>query len=47
MPRIMFEQIDVLVVDYLGKNISGDGMDPNITGCYPTPMLMGDLKLTK
>jgi hypothetical protein len=27
-----FEHLDVLVVDELGKNISGAGMDPNIVG---------------
>jgi len=34
MPRIPFKKFDVLIVDQLGKNISGDGMDPNITGRY-------------
>src|SRR5262249_51520894 len=32
MARLPFERIDVLVVDELGKNISGSGMDPNVTG---------------
>lgn len=32
MPRIFFDDIDVLVVDKIGKEISGAGMDPNITG---------------
>jgi len=32
MPRLPFEEIDLLIVDRLGKNISGAGMDPNITG---------------
>jgi hypothetical protein len=32
MARIPFEAIDVLIVDELGKNISGAGMDPNVTG---------------
>lgn len=32
MPSIMIPEIDVLVVDHIGKNISGPGMDPNITG---------------
>jgi hypothetical protein len=38
LPRILFEKTDVLVVDRIGKDISGDGMDPNITGassCSP------------
>jgi len=34
MPRIPFDRLDVLVVDYLGKDISGMGMDPNVTGRY-------------
>ncbi|MGA9174224.1 MAG: hypothetical protein WBZ33_09660, partial [Thermoactinomyces sp.] len=28
-------------VDEIGKDISGDGMDPNITGRYPTPYASG------
>lgn len=34
LPRIPFERLDVLVVDWLGKNLSGAGMDPNVTGRY-------------
>jgi hypothetical protein len=41
MPRLPFEQLDVLVIDQIGKNISGDGADPNITGRYPTPFATG------
>jgi hypothetical protein len=32
MPRLCFDDIDVLVIDEMGKNISGAGFDPNITG---------------
>jgi len=32
MPRLPFDDIDLLIVDRLGKNISGAGMDPNVTG---------------
>lgn len=32
MPRLPFPAIDVLIVDQIGKNISGAGMDPNVTG---------------
>ena len=32
MPRLPFDDIDLLVVDQIGKNISGSGMDPNIIG---------------
>jgi Lactate racemase N-terminal domain len=32
MPKLPFGDIDLLIVDRIGKNISGAGMDPNITG---------------
>ena len=32
MPLLPFDEIDLLIVDQLGKNISGAGMDPNVTG---------------
>ncbi len=32
MPRLPFDDIDLLIVDRIGKNISGAGMDPNVTG---------------
>lgn len=32
MPRLQFDEIDVLVVEQIGKDITGAGMDPNITG---------------
>jgi hypothetical protein len=39
MPRICFPQVDVLIIEQMGKNISGSGFDPNITGrnCRGTP----------
>jgi hypothetical protein len=30
--RLPFKQMDILVADEMGKNISGPGMDPNVTG---------------
>lgn len=41
LPRLPFDEIDVLAVDEIGKNISGDGADPNVTGRYPTPYATG------
>ena len=32
MPRLPVDELDVLIVDRIGKNISGTGMDPNIIG---------------
>ncbi len=43
MAQILFEETDVLVIDQIGKNISGDGMDPNITGTFCTPYASGGI----
>ncbi len=32
MPQLYFDEIDVLIIDEMGKNVSGAGFDPNITG---------------
>ncbi len=37
MPGILTGDCDVLVVDRVGKNISGEGMDPNISGRFILP----------
>jgi hypothetical protein len=34
LARIPFDELDLLVVDELGKTISGGGMDPNIIGLW-------------
>lgn len=47
LPQILFSDLDVLVIDYIGKNISGDGADPNITGRYPTPYAHGGPEVNK
>lgn len=47
MARIVFDQLDVLIVDEMGKEISGDGMDPNIMGRYPTPFASGGPQISK
>jgi hypothetical protein len=47
MASLPFKQIDVLVLDRIGKDISGDGMDPNITGRYPTPYATGGPEIAK
>jgi len=41
MARLLFEQLDVLVVDRMGKEISGTGMDPNVLGRYTFPWMSG------
>jgi hypothetical protein len=37
MPRLPVDTVDVLVVDRMGKDISGVGIDPNITGRIGVP----------
>lgn len=32
LPKLPFSDIDLLIVDRIGKNISGAGMDPNVIG---------------
>ncbi len=34
LPRVPFDELDLLVVDELGKNISGSGMDYNVVGMW-------------
>lgn len=45
MGRLFFDNIDTLVVDRIGKDVSGDGMDPNVTGRFAVPHVQGDLKV--
>jgi hypothetical protein len=45
--RLPFDDMDLLVVDQIGKNISGDGADPNVTGRYPTPFASGGPKVER
>lgn len=41
LPRLPLDDIDVLLVDEMGKDVSGAGMDPNVTGrslgCWCAP----------
>lgn len=36
-PRLPFQQADILIVDWIGKNISGNGMDSKVIGRIGTP----------
>ncbi|MDR0310563.1 MAG: nickel-dependent lactate racemase [Acidobacteriota bacterium] len=42
-----FRDIDVLIIDEIGKNISGNGADPNVTGRSMAPGFEGMLNLKK
>ena len=44
LPRLPFPSCDVLVVDEIGKDISGGGMDPNVSGAFSTPYASGGIR---
>jgi hypothetical protein len=41
-PRILFDRLDVLIIDEIGKNISGNGFDYNVVGRYHLPHMKSD-----
>lgn len=45
--KILFPEFDVLVMEAIGKNISGDGQDPNVTGLYVTKYATGGPRFQK
>jgi hypothetical protein len=45
--RFYFDQIDVLIMEEIGKNIAGSGFDTNIVGRYGTPFISGGPSITK
>jgi hypothetical protein len=47
MPRLWVASCDVLAVDEIGKNYSGDGMTPNITGTFCVPGVEGGISAQK
>ena len=46
-PRLPFDQADVLVLDRIGKEISGTGLDCNVVGRYTTPFASGGPDITR
>ena len=47
MPSILVREGDVLIVDTIGKNFSGTGVDPNITGRFSTPYASGGVQVQR
>lgn len=47
MPSLLVGECDVLVVDEIGKNYSGSGVDPNITGTFSTNYAQGGVKVQR
>ena len=44
MPRLILPETDVLIVREIGKNISGSGLDANVTGTFATPFKTGGIR---
>lgn len=47
MPSLIVGSCDVLIVDEIGKNYSGTGVDPNITGTFSTEFAKGGIKVQR
>jgi len=47
MPRLLFNKMDLLICDSIGKEYSGGGMDGNIIGRYSTPFITGGPDITR
>lgn len=47
MGRILFDNIAVMAIDEIGKNYSGDGQDPNVTGRFITPYAANGVHIQK
>lgn len=47
LPGFLFNDIDILIVDNIGKNISGNGMDPNIIGRGMIGLKNKDIRINK
>ena len=46
-PKLPFDELDVLVIGQIGKEISGTGLDCNVVGRYTTPFASGGPDITR
>jgi hypothetical protein len=46
-PRLHFDTLDALIIDEIGKDISGSGFDTNIVGRYHSAWISGGPKITR
>ncbi len=45
--KLAFDRLDVLIMDEIGKDISGTGFDTNVVGRYHTPYISGGPDITR
>ncbi|MDR0466913.1 MAG: DUF362 domain-containing protein [Deltaproteobacteria bacterium] len=46
-PRLFFDQLDVRILDEIGKDIAGTGFDTSVVGRYHTPFRTGGPQITR
>jgi hypothetical protein len=46
-PKLYFETLDALIIDEIGKEISGSGFDTNVVGRYHSAWISGGPKITR
>jgi len=46
-PKLYLDRLDVLIIDEIGKDISGTGFDTNVVGRYHTPYASGGPTITR
>ncbi len=46
-PKIFFDSLDVLIIDEIGKDVSGTGFDCNVVGRYHNPHAYGGPEITR
>jgi hypothetical protein len=46
-PKLLFDRLDVLIMDEIGKDISGTGFDTFVVGRYHSPYISGGPQITR
>lgn len=47
MGKIKLDDLNLLIINQMGKEFSGDGMDPNVTGRYCNPEIKKDINIQR
>lgn len=47
MPSLLVHETDILIINEMGKNYSGTGVDPNISGTWSTQYASGGIKVKR
>lgn len=47
LPRLPVSDLHALLIDHMGKDVSGSGTDTNVTGRYPTPQKRAEVQINR